>query len=250
MLVVSVSKLEYLVYMCRSYWVKQFDWCAFIVWNILIGVPLLCERVWLVCVPLLCETLWLVCHFLCETVWLVCHFLCETVWLVCLFLWNSLIGVFMFCYTFFFSIKCHYKSPVVEMYVSFVCHLVITVQLIFTHCAVTFAPEHLMKVVCYMLLYINVTWNNNAEDLMSTFNWVHPVQCDSLRCPASQASKCKLRNDVCLNFFGFSTCATISSSKELCISFLSLSFNIVYCPIIQAILYSKKSGQNYLHLFM
>ena len=227
------------VWLVCLYCVKHFDWCAFIVWKSLIGVRAFIVWNTLIGVP---------------------FFVWNSLIGVPFFVWNSLIGMPFFVKQFdwcayvllyiFFSIKCHYKSPVVEMYVSFVCHLVITVQLIFTHCAVTFAPEHLMKVVCYMLLYINMTWNNNAEDLMSTFNWVHPVQCDSLRCPASQASKCKLRNDVCLNFFGFSTCATISSSKELCISFWSLSFNIVYCPIIQAILYSKKSGQNYLHLFM
>jgi hypothetical protein len=85
-LVVSVSRCEDVVYMCWSSCVKQFDWCACIVWNSLIGVPVFCETVWLVClycvkqfdwcphivwnsltgVPVLCETVSLVCLYCVE----------------------------------------------------------------------------------------------------------------------------------------------------------------------------------------
>jgi hypothetical protein len=62
-----------------------------------------------------------------------------------------------------------------------------------------------------------MTWNNNnAEELMSTYDWLCTVNCHCLRCPASSASKCELYNNVCLNFFGFS-CAAIISSTEMCI---------------------------------
>ena len=97
-----------------SYCVKQFDWCAGIVWNSLIDVPVLCETVWLVCrycvkqfnlcacivwnsligVPLLCKTVWLVCLYCVKQFdWCACivwncwngvAVLCNTVWFVCL----------------------------------------------------------------------------------------------------------------------------------------------------------------------
>jgi len=170
----------------------------------LIGVPLLCETVWLVCpccvkqfgVPLLYETVWMV--------WL--YYVIKFDW--CAYVLSC-----------FFASKCHYMSLVVEMCVQFVGHFVIFTQFILIHCAVSFAPWHLRKVLCYMLAYINTTWNNNAEELMSTFDWVRTVKCHSLRCPASSASRCELCNNACLNFFGFS-CAAAISSKELCISLI------------------------------
>ena len=103
--------------------------------------------------------------------------LCETVGMVWLYyvIQFDLCAYVLSYFFFFLAIKCHYMSPMVEMCVQFVGHFIIFTQLIFIHRAVSFARWHLRKVLCYMLLYMNMTQNNNAEELMSTFDWVRTV---------------------------------------------------------------------------